>query len=770
MRHREPLLLCVAVLVLAGCSRDPEEVKLRFLALGGKYFDRGKYAEAAILYRKALERDRLFGEAYYRLGLTELELDNSPAATSAFRRAFELQPTNTDAFEKLAELHLEAMARPGSPRRFLSDLIQLTERAEAHNPDSFEVIRIKGLVTRFQGESQAAVSLFRRALEIRPADPRTILALGETLLASGQTDQAEQLAESFLQRDKTFGRMYDLLYAIYTRQNRVSEAEAVLRAKTANNPGNPDYLIDLAAHYHRMNQRDEMDGVLARLTGSLEAFPEAHEILGDFYLRIGEARLAIEHYRRSRNASADRDRNRQLADKIVVALTSAHQWEEASGMVEQMLEEDPRDPGALSLWSALRLRTGDREQIRDAVGDLEDVVRRSPNNAVLRFRLGEAHLANGDVLNAGFQFREALRLEPDYLLPKYALMRIHLDRNEFTQTTVMAEQILVSYPRDPTATLARATARIGLREYERARADLEQLLQWQQHEPEATFQLARLDVAEKDYQQAEQRLLRLTGSDSLDQRAWQELVDLYLAMGAVGKARQLLEARVQQAPEQLDLRLAVARLTAQHGDSDRAIAELDYVLSKDPDHGLANVLLGNILLQRGKIAAARRCFLEAIESDPPTPEAFVQLGTLLAREGRFEQARLHLERSLELSPENPAAMNSLARILAETGTDLNEALTLAQRARARDPDNPDFADTLGWVYLEQGLNDSAVEILSQIVARNPSRVEYRCHLALALHQKGDHDQASRQLAAALANKPSAAEERKIRELLSRLGS
>jgi len=248
------------------------------------------------------------------------------------------------------------------------------------------------------------------------------------------------------------------------------------------------------------------------------------------------------------------------------------------------------------------------------------------------------------------------------------------------------------------------------------------------------------------------------------------LVELYTSAGTPEKARKLVEAAVRQAPERLDLRLTLVRLAARHGDSDRALEELGYILSKDANSSVAHTLLGDILLQRGDTAAAREHFLKAIKLDPPVPDAFLRIGTLLAREGKLVEARSYFEQTLELSPDNAVASNNLAFILAETEPDLDQALTHAQRARARAPDNAEFADTLGWVYVRRGLNDSAIELLGEIVAKNPSRAGFRYHLALALIQNGDRSRARKELETALGNKPSPEEEGKIRQLLSQLGS
>ena len=66
---RSTLLRCLPLLllVLASCSRDPKVQAQRYVDNGNKFFAKAKYKEAAIMYRKALSKDPIFGEAYYRL-------------------------------------------------------------------------------------------------------------------------------------------------------------------------------------------------------------------------------------------------------------------------------------------------------------------------------------------------------------------------------------------------------------------------------------------------------------------------------------------------------------------------------------------------------------------------------------------------------------------------------------------------------------------------------------------------------------------------------
>ncbi len=122
MKSRKLLLLLPVVFFVASCSRDPKVQAQRYVENGNKFFEKGKYKEASIMYRRALQKDLKFGEAYYRLALTEIKLAAYGDAVRALRRAVELQPDNADASVKLADIYMVAAyagqgQQPGIPQR-----------------------------------------------------------------------------------------------------------------------------------------------------------------------------------------------------------------------------------------------------------------------------------------------------------------------------------------------------------------------------------------------------------------------------------------------------------------------------------------------------------------------------------------------------------------------------------------------------------------------------------------------------------------------------
>src|ERR1700682_4228625 len=95
-------LLAVVLLACSGCGTSPQT----FLDRGNKFAEAGKYDDAIIQYRKALQKSPDLGEAHYRLGLAEIRKNPPVEAYNDLRRASELMPDNDKALAAFGNLSL----------------------------------------------------------------------------------------------------------------------------------------------------------------------------------------------------------------------------------------------------------------------------------------------------------------------------------------------------------------------------------------------------------------------------------------------------------------------------------------------------------------------------------------------------------------------------------------------------------------------------------------------------------------------------------------
>ena len=120
---------------------------------------------------------------------------------------------------------------------------------------------------------------------------------------------------------------------------------------------------------------------------------------------------------------------------------------------------------------------------------------------------------------------------------------------------------------------------------------------------------------------------------------------------------------------------------------------------------------------------------------------------------KLDQARDHYQKALKIDPRFPPAANNLAYLYAEKGENLDEALTLAQAAKERVPDDPHISDTLGWVYYKKSIYGRAVTYLQEAGEKAPNNAAVRYHLGMAYFKNGDKANARKELKRALELNP-----------------
>jgi tetratricopeptide (TPR) repeat protein len=101
-------------------------------------------------------------------------------------------------------------------------------------------------------------------------------------------------------------------------------------------------------------------------------------------------------------------------------------------------------------------------------------------------------------------------------------------------------------------------------------------------------------------------------------------------------------------------------------------------------------------------------------------------------------------------------LNNLAMLLSRDSTKLDDAVSLAQKAKELAPQSPYVLDTLGWIYYRKGLYSLAAVELERAVG-DAQRPTSQYHLGLTYNRLGDTTKGGRLIAAALAKEPKLAD-------------
>jgi tetratricopeptide (TPR) repeat protein len=774
MKTRLPrpiLLILIAVLSIGfvSCTLDPEKKKKEHVERGNKFASSGKYKEASIMYKLAIKIDQRYGEAYYRLGLADLKTGRYADALASLRRASELQPDNLDAHAKLADLYWAFyLSNPDkSKQRWIPELQEVDTKILKKDPKSFDGLRIKGYLAAADEKLKDAIDNFRAADAVKPMQPDLILDLSKVLARDGQLAEAEKLLTQLIAKEKSDGRAYDLLYVLMVRAGRMDDAEKVLQSKVSNNPSNSQYLLQLAGHYYNFKKTPEMKSTLLKLTSNPKEFPNALLEVGDFYFRIGELENAAQEYTKGMNSDAKQKAVYQK--RLVDTLSNQGRNAEALNLVEQVLKDNDKDPEAIARRASLWLQSGRKDQLQLAINDLQSVLSKMPDNVVLRFNLGRALLAKGDVDAAKLQFQDAIKLRTDYLPPRLALAQIQLQKGETGAALQAANEILAIQPNNLAAKLFRTTAMLAMREFPKAKAELDEILKVNPDSRDAKFQLAMVYLNQRDFKKAEDIYRQLMGLNPPDPRGIMGLTETYMAAMQYDSAVKLIKEQLAKSPDRLDYHVALGNIYARSGKYDDAMTEYRMVQAKMPNSADLLIKLGEVCKLKRDDNCALDYYRKAAAINEKDPGPKLKLALLYDGLGMRAQARPVYEQILKLEPDNWIALNNMAYILAEEGKDLDQALTMVQRAKQKMPNEPNVADTMGWIYIKKNLSDPAVQIYKELTSKDGSVSTWHYHLGMALYQRGDKAEAKKALAVALAKNPPKEEAGKIKELLAKIG-
>ena len=751
---------CCCLLLVVSCGRSPRG----YLEKANAYFDAGRYDDAALNYRKAIQKDAGFGEAFYRLGLTELKRKDLRDAYTALTSASQFLPGRPDVQVALADLVLRIyMADKRRPARYYEQLTKLSEQLLARDPNSFDGLRIKGNLAWSEGKLAEAAATFAKANTSKPMEPNLVPVWTQVLFLDGQAAEGERLAQEFLQGHKDSGQMYDVLFRYYRSQNRLVDAENVLKSKVNNNPAEIDYALQLAAYYAATGKHVQMTATLRSLSDA-KVFPDAFLKVGDFYGARQSWPDALRQY--EEGAKANPKQRIVYLKRITDAWLAQGKGEEAASVIHEILREQPQDQNARAVNASLLLKNG---KVEESLNTFQDLVKTSPDNAVWRFSLGRALVAKGDLDGARAQFQESLKRRPDLIPARLALADVNRLKHDYRETLRYANEALAMNAKLLQARLLRSAGLIGTQQFAAAHSDLKDLEKDYPESKEVRYQLVALDVAQKNYSIAEARLLTLYAEGKGDLHALTMLVDTYRDEGHLDKAMALLTGELKRSPESSSVRALLADTALHSRNYDLALEHYQFLLAKGMRSEQLQMRLGAVYEFKGNYPQAVASFQLARNLAPRDAAASIALGNALRLAGRDREAVASYRSALALDPENPKVMNSLAFLLVNEDGKVGEAESLVLRALQKAPQDPDFRDTLGLIYLKKGLRDSAISVFESLANKYPDNPLYLYHDGLALYQTGQTAKAKDELEAALPKRPSAEIRKNIETTLAKIG-
>lgn len=776
-------LIIGLVVIFSSCS---EATKQKHLERGENFLKQRKFQESVMEFRAATDIDKDSVEAHWGLA-----------------RAYEGQG---DVFETINELrsvlainndHLEAKTKLGNYYLLIDppqipEAEQLINEIFAVNPNYIEghILKASLLSTQEKPEKEI-LDVLNHAISLDQNRVESYLSLARFYMKGNKVSEAEETIKKAISVNEKsalgyleYGRFFD--YA-----QKVDEAEAQFKKAVEVEPKSVEAHETLAGFYLSQRQIEKAEQSFKTLVEIQENSPEGKMQLADFYDTVGRQDDAINVFNDILKETPQYVRARYRLSEIYLA---RKENDKVSEQVEKLLAINDNDVEALMLRARVKMQENKADE---AIGDLEEILKKQPSLKTALFYMVQARLAVGQVEQARAFIGDLEKYHPKYLYTKLLKIQSSFTANENQKALQEANDLLNaatnSYPTVEmnqqkleqlrvSAISARGQAYLALGKINEARADLKEIIRLSPNSSTAYTNLARVELFTKNFSEALSLYEKSFELDKTNFDALNGIILVFKHQKQFAQAQERLDKVLAESNNQKDVLASLHYLKADVFTAEQkfaeAQAELQKALELDPEYLPAYSAYASILIAQNQTDQAIAQYKKLIEKKP-SAAIYSLIGILEDSKQNFDEAEKNYREALKLSPENPIAANNLAWIIAAYDKgNLDEALQLAQKCVDKNSNVAGFYDTLGLVYYKKGLISPAVEQFKKAVALDDAQATqnsvvanpaYRVRLAMALASAGDKPNAKKEVEIALKREQELSQE-EVTEAKKLLGS
>jgi putative PEP-CTERM system TPR-repeat lipoprotein len=749
-RSPQSFLAEVPIRIRGGQLREADQAADRALSLAPESAE-ALYQKGTVLHQKGALRDAM---AHYDKAI---RVENRHVEARIARAGLHMDfGKGADAARDLGEL---ATMAPQEPRAaYLRALLAERERRPA------DVTKALREVTSLLDPAPPNFIQYR---------PQLLLLNGMAHFGLNEPAKAKPLLET-LQRLQGTTPASKLLAQVYLVDREAAKAIPVLEAYVKANPADIE-AVNLLASAHMAEGHDYKATALMQEAIRAGDSPSLRTTLGLSLVKAGRTGDALAHLE---NAFRKDNSRTQAGAALVGIYLQAKQAPKAVAVAETLVRNNP---GLASFHNLLGLAYGGAGKYPEARATFEKAVALDE-----RFLSAKVNLARLDLLTRNYDAAEQ-RLNGllkenernvDALFEMAALSEARGKPADVLRWLQKAADF--EGPRSARAVLALVDLHLRQRRPKEALDSAKRAASKLPDEVEPRLVLAGAFLTNGDKASARNELTTATRIADFDAARQVRIARLQVAAANLPGAAYSLEKALSGTPDYLPAMVLNAELELRQGNQGKAEKLARAAIEKHPKAAAGHLIAGDIALSRKQNGAALDAFRRAHQLEPSTLTALKLFGQmsiqdrgrpalqmadqwlrahpkdaamsravadLHARNGNFPAARKAYEQLVRIVPDDAGAMNNLANVLLK----LNDpgAAKVAEDALARDPGNADIIDTLGWILLQGGQNDRALQLLRDARLRNPENPDIRYHLAEALSRSNRSEEARDEARAAL---------------------
>jgi len=531
------------------------------------------------------------------------------------------------------------------------------------------------------------------------------------------------------------------------------------------------YSAVMQAHYLSFN--GAVDEALELFSDTVQRFPDSSELqyqygkfLLDLAYRVQDRQLAEDYLRlaqtslrKSIEIEDDVDIRKMLAEVSI----ELFDYQDAIDQLSLAIKSDPDDDDIKLALARLYIHV-DRSQ--DAIELLRPAVEnKNLTNyeflKVFALAYGESNRLM-EAINYYELYLEQIPMEYEaaFNLGLCYFRSSQLDEAEEILTKMSKNNMLTSEVADLLIDVYKSQKR-----YMEAIGVLKQIALNPRFDIEANIEIGQLYLRLNNLDSAYEHLLKVISKDPNNRAATFYTALVLSEMDRLPDALRMLENNLEDTPVSMASVDLASGILMKLGKYKLAVELCGKLLQEEKIDPRSYLIYANALEVAGDSDAALKVLTKGRKDFPDYDRIGIILGYKLDRIGKWKEALAIFEELLVKMPDNPEFANFVGYSLAVHNQNLEKAHKLLEMAIEAEPDNPAYQDSLGWVYFRMGNFAKASYWLLKAVEQMPDDVIVLDHVIRTLIETGKFSRAKEFLSRAFEISPDDKDLLECRELL-----
>jgi len=556
------------------------------------------------------------------------------------------------------------------------------------------------------------------------------LAQANRYFDAGQFDQAEIEYLNVLKGEGLNAQAIGRLGSLYLDQGRLSRAAPFLVKANQLQPDNLDTRLKLGLLYLAVGQpanaRVQAEFILDRRPQDAEA-----------PLLLAESCTKAEEIVAARRRLQNLPPPAAEGAPALVALASLDFRQRRVREAEAgILRAQSVDPKSSAAWAALGVLRWSQNDLKAADEALKKSADFAPARSSRRLQYAQFKIQTGNVEAGRGVLAEITRTTPDYLPAWIKLAELAMQNQKYDDGLASLDRVLARDPMNPEALLLDGRLQLAKGDHEKAVAAFEKMQNFYPRSPQGSYQLGLAYLAKGDVGKATDALNHAVAVAPEFVEARFMLANLNLRKGDMGTAIVALKQVLKLRPDFGQAQLLLADAYRGQGNFDDALAQYRQLEATNPRNPLPALLTGLVLVQQGKLEAARQSFTKALEMEPDYLAALEQLVNLDLKDKNYAAALLRVQDRVAKYPKLAGGQMLLAKLY-YSQKDMTHAEEALHKAIELQPDSPDAYFLLARIYFSTNQEQKALANLDQVVTKDPNDAGALMLIGLIREQQKD---------------------------------